>query len=203
MLKPTILPMEGPSIRLASQVVRSGGVVVFPTDTVYGLGCNPADSLAVDRLCAVKRRETKPIPILCDSIETARSVARLNERGSRLAEAHWPGALTIVAPLRISLPFPIDRGSGMVGVRVPAHELCVTLLKSVGGLLTGTSANVSGRPSCRSAEQAARSFANLIDLVLDGGYLAGRESTVIQLEGESVHVLREGSVRVSDAGRDK
>lgn len=192
------LQADDSSVVIAAEIIRKGGLVVFPTDTVYGIGCNPMSEDSVERLFRAKRREAKPIPILCDSFDTAASVVDLNAAAQRLAKAHWPGALTIVAPVRTEFPRAIHQGTGMVGVRVPAHELCLRLIRTCEGTLTGTSANLSGRPPCRSLEEAISQLGEDIDLFLDGGYLSGLESTVVRLEGERIEVLREGGIRVSD-----
>jgi L-threonylcarbamoyladenylate synthase len=193
-----ILAFERSNLSEAARAVKNGGLIVYPTDTVYGLGANPTDARAVDRLFSVKKRDAKPIPLLCDSIESARRVAVLNDRSVEIAKRYWPGALTIVAPLGRELPFPIHQGTRTVGVRVPASRLCVELIALCGGLLTGTSANLSGRPSCRSAQEAYRDLGGEVDLVLDGGRLEGSESTVVRVTARGVEVFRQGPVRVEE-----
>ncbi|HUI86877.1 MAG TPA: L-threonylcarbamoyladenylate synthase [Nitrososphaerales archaeon] len=197
-MSPRIVKADLNGAAIAGRLVRSGGLVVFPTDTVYGLGCDPRNSDAVSRLFQAKRREPKPIPILCDGFETAASLVVLDGAAKKLAEANWPGALTIVAPVRVELPYPVHQGTGMVGVRVPAHAVCLDLIRICGGSITGTSANLSGRPACRSAEEAISELGEEVDLVLDGGYLTGRESTVVRFGEKGIEVLREGAVRVTD-----
>jgi L-threonylcarbamoyladenylate synthase len=182
------------SISSAAGIIRNGGIIIFATDTVYGIGCDPRNAEAVEKVFLLKRREAKPVPLLCDKIETAMSIAKLGPYGVELAKRYWPGALTIVVPISAQLPFPIDQGSGMVGVRVPNSEPCRSLLSACGGILTGTSANLSGEPPCRSAEEAFRHFGKSVDLVLDGGYLHGLESTVARLTGKGIEILRQGSV---------
>lgn len=195
----TVMPMNRRSIAIAAKAALAGGLVVFPTDTVYGLGCNPRDPSAVDRLCRIKNRESKPIPLLCKDFETAASMVVLSDVAARFARKYWPGALTIVATSRAEFPAPIQRGSAMLGVRVPNHRLCLQLLGDVGGVLTGTSANLSGEPASRSASEALVQLGSGVDIILDGGHLTGRESTVVGFDGDRIHVLREGSVRVPDA----
>lgn len=192
------LPFSRYAVESAAAIVKGGGLIVYPTDTVYGLGADPMNAAAVKRLLAVKRREAKPIPVLCDCLESALSLAWLNARSVGLARTHWPGALTIVAPLKGELPFPIHQGTGTVGVRVPASKLCVELIRLCGGFLTGTSANVSGKPTCRSAEEAMKELGGEVDLVLDGGRLEGLASTVVRVLGEGIEVLRKGPVGVTD-----
>jgi L-threonylcarbamoyladenylate synthase len=195
------VPFNSESVSEAASAVRRGGLIVYPTDTVYGLGCDPANEEAAERLARAKRREEKPISVLCSSVDTASQLVELDGAALRLAERHWPGALTIVAPLRRSLPFPIHRGTGTLGVRVPALPLCVELIARCGGWLTGTSANVSGRPSARTASEAASQLVDKVDMILDGGRLEGLESTVVRAGREGIQVLRAGPVRVADEAK--
>jgi L-threonylcarbamoyladenylate synthase len=190
----------GPAaIAEAVRVVKSGGVVAIPTDTVYGLGCDPSNDEAVGRLFEVKNRQAKPVPLLCADSGVAEALVELNGVARKLAELHWPGALTIVAPIKERNLSPLlDQGSGHLGVRVPDSEVCLAIAGKVGGAVTGTSANLSGRPSCRTAEQVVESLDGRIELVIDGGELRGKESTVVRVSGGTVEVLREGSVRIQE-----
>ena len=190
------------SIATAASAVLGGGVVVYPTDTVYGLGCDPTCEKAVTRLVAAKKRDDKPISILCSTTAGATSLIRMNEVARNLAARFWPGALTIVGRMKRPFPFPLHRGTGTLGVRVPAMPLCIQLIESCGGWLTGTSANISGRPSARTAWEAARQLGDSVDLILDGGRLDGKESTVVRVVGDRIQVLRTGPVGVTDENRD-
>jgi len=200
-MAPLVLPFSRVVLPRAARLVKQGGLLVYPTDTVYGLGCDPFNAKAVERLFRVKRREAKPISVLCHSIESVKKVARLNASALRLAKTFWPGPLTLVLPMRLKLAFPIHQGTGAVGVRIPALPLCVELLRLCGGFLTGTSANLSGQPSCRTAKAAVRTFGTGVDMILDGGRLERMESTVISLLGEGIEVLRYGPVRVNQEAR--
>jgi len=184
----------------AVRVLKTGGVVAVPTDTVYGLGCDPSSDAAVGRLFEVKNRQAKPVPLLCADFGVAERLVDLNGVARRLAGLHWPGALTIVAPIkkRSDLSHLLDQGSGYLGVRVPDSEVCVALAEKVGGSITGTSANLSGQPPCRTAAQVAGSLDGRIQLVIDGGELRGKESTVVKVSGGTVEVLRKGSVRIQE-----
>jgi L-threonylcarbamoyladenylate synthase len=191
----------GPAaIAEAVRVVKSGGVVAIPTDTVYGLGCDPSSDEAVGRLFEVKNRQAKPVPLLCSDSGVAEGIVEFNGVARKLAELHWPGALTIVAPIKkdSNLSPLLDQGSGNLGVRVPDSEVCLALAGKVGGAVTGTSANLSGQPSCRTAAQVVESLDDRIQLVIDGGELRGQESTVVRVSGGTVEVLREGSVRIQE-----
>ena len=194
------LPSGKKAVAEAALVVKQGGVVAIPTDTVYGLGCDPSSDKAVARLYEVKNREAKPVPLLCADVAVAERLVDLDGVARKLAVLHWPGALTIVAPIKrgSNLSRLLDQGSGYLGVRVPDSEVCVALAGKVGGSITGTSANLSGRPSCRTAAQVAESLDGRIQLVIDGGELRGKESTVVKVSEGTVEVLRKGSVRIQE-----
>ncbi len=195
-MRSEIVALSERSIARGARIVREGGLVVYPTDTVYGLGCDPFDEEAVDRLFRTKGRSTKPVSVLCSSLAKARAIVELEGTARALAESHWPGALTIVAPMRRRFPALLTQGSRDLGVRVPAHEGCLRLVSLCGGWLTGTSANLSGMPSARTAAQAAEQIGRGVDLILDGGRLEGTESTVVRVDGDSVAILRTGPIGV-------
>ena len=184
------------SIAEAADVVRAGGLVVYPTDTVYGLGCDPFNEDAVRRLFRAKGRGSKAVPVLCGSEARAAELVTLNAVSLQLARAHWPGPLTIVAPLKKAVPSQLTQGSGSLGVRVPRLESCILLINACGGWLTGTSANISGRPSSRTAGEASDLLGSSVDLILDGGTLQGKESTVVRVSGDTVTILRTGPIGV-------
>lgn len=190
------MPADAGSIARAALEVRRGGLVVFPTDTVYGLGCDPFNHAAVGRLFEAKGRVSKPVPVLCASPERAAELVRLEGGALKLAKKHWPGALTVVAPLRMSMPPQLSQGKPYLGVRVPDHSSCLALVASCGGWLTGTSANLSGHPSARSAEEAMEQLGSVVDIILDGGRLTGTESTVVRVADGEVTILRTGPVGV-------
>lgn len=176
-------------------------MVAVPTDTVYGLACDPWKDRSVRRLYVAKNRSAKPVPVLCAHIRAAESLVEMNEVALALAKAHWPGGLTIVAPIREGREMPsrlLDQGSGFLGVRVPDSKVCLDLASKVGGAITGTSANVSGSASSRTAAEVARALEGRVQLVIDGGELKGKESTVVRVSSESVEVLREGAVRIQE-----
>lgn len=201
-MRAPILPTSHESILEAADTVRAGGLVVFPTDTVYGLGCDPFDEAALGRLFRAKGRESKPLPVLCSSLAEASQLVRLGVKGEKLARAHWPGGLTLVSELKAPVPRMLDQGTGTLGVRVPALKEALELIGACGGMLVGTSANLSGRPSSRTAAEAQEQLGDSVDMILDGGRLGGMESTVVRVAGRGVIVLRKGMVRVK-AGETK
>ncbi|MCS6768344.1 MAG: L-threonylcarbamoyladenylate synthase [Candidatus Nitrosocaldus sp.] len=188
-----ILRCDEQGIARAAAVVRDGGVVAYPTDTVYGLGCDPYNDDAVEKVFRIKgREEGKAMPLLCSSVEDAVRIAYMDERALRLAGHFWPGALTIVARLkdvRISGKIIKD---GKVGVRVPRHDHARRLISLCGGVLVGTSANPSGVSPAIDAGQVISMLKGL-DAVLDcGAAQIGRASTVYDVdEGK---VIREGAI---------
>jgi len=197
-MRARLLPMDSGSIGLAAKGVRRGLLVVYPTDTVYGLGCDPLNHVAVRRLFEAKGRESKPVPVLCSAAEKAAELVRFSDRATELSRKYWPGALTIVAPLRRPVAPQLTQGGEFLGVRVPAHSGCLELIAACGGWLTGTSANRSGEPSARSAGEAMDALGGSVDVILDGGRLSGRESTVVKVVGAEVTILRTGPVGVGN-----
>jgi len=191
-----LVAINGTSIAMAAAVVRGGGLIVYPTDTVYGLGCDPFDARAVHRLFKAKGRASKPVPVLCSTVAKADVLVWLSPKARRLANENWPGALTIVAPLKKALPVELTQGASTLGVRVPAHVGCRRLISQCGGWLTGTSTNLSGRPSARTATEASRQIGESVDLILDGGHLEEMASTVVKVVQNTVTILRTGPVGV-------
>jgi L-threonylcarbamoyladenylate synthase len=188
------MPDDAPSISAAASVVRGGRIVAYPTDTVYGLACDPLSEKAVDRLFEVKEREAKPIPVLFAEMADVQEVVDLDGVALDLARKFWPGALTIVAPLKRHVPHKLDQESGWLGVRIPGHPVARSLAKEAGGCITGTSANLSGRPSCTTAEEVNRSLGRRVEMIIDGGTSRGGQSTVVKVADGSVEVLRRGLI---------
>ncbi len=181
---------------VAAHGVRNGKVVVYPTDTVYGIGCDPCNDFAVDVIFKIKgRMDGKPLPILCSSLKHAGRIAKLDEKGMKLAEHFWPGALTLIAELldqRISRK--VTTGTCKVGVRVPNHSCASQLIEKCGGVLVGTSANRSGHPTCRSVEDVIKTLSGF-DILIDGGKTPhGVESTVVDISDENIVLIREGYI---------
>jgi L-threonylcarbamoyladenylate synthase len=123
-------------------------------------------------------------------------VVTLEDAAKELAGRFWPGALTIVAPLRRQVPARLDQGSGWLGVRVPDNDIVRSLALELGGWITGTSANISGQPSCRTAQEVEERVGSRIDAIIDGGRAGGVESTVVKVEQGSIEVLRRGAIGV-------
>lgn len=177
-------------------IIRHGGVVAFPTDTVFGIGCDPFNKEAVEKVFEIKKRENKPLPVLCSDIAKVVKIVDLGESGLRLANRFWPGGLTIVAtPLPPNLPKQLTSGSKGLGVRIPNHKGALNLITSCSGYLVGTSANISGRETLRTAEDIMKFFGNKLDALLYGGTTpSGLQSTVVSVVDSKVKILRSGII---------
>jgi L-threonylcarbamoyladenylate synthase len=176
--------------------LRAGGVVVFPTESVYGLGVDARSAEAVARLVAVRGREAgKPILVLVRDLAMAESLsAGFPPRAIRLAERFWPGPLTIVVPARADLAEPLVAGTGTIGVRVCGHPVAAALVSELDGPVTAPSANPPGAAPPRRLPQARAYFGDAVAMYLDGGTLQGGASTVVAVDRQDVRVLREGLV---------
>ena len=197
----TVLPASADDVvGHVAALLRSGGVAVIPTDTVYGLAAAADQAEAVQRLFALKGREaTVPVAVLCADAEQALALAEPSSVARRLAEQHWPGPLTIVAERRAGLGWALGEPADTIGVRCPDHDLVRAVAARIGPLAT-TSANRHGLPTPDMAVDAARSLTGPVDLVVDGGALAGTPSTVVDCTGGGLRVLRQGSIEVDLEG---
>ena len=178
-------------------LLHSGGVIAFPTDTAYGLGADPFNDAAVDRIFQVKgRSDTKAILLIVSSIEMAESVAEPPKVFYDLAKQFWPGPLTVILPAKKSLPINLTAGTATVGVRWPIADFATRLVKDLGSPVTATSANRSGLPAAITADEVRSQLDESVDALVDGGELPSRGgSTVLGLTTDVPVVLREGPVR--------
>ncbi len=192
-----------PAFSLCKEIITAGGVVVYPTDTFYGLGADPRNPDAVRKLFRIKGRSAgHPILLLIkDAAEVGQWCAGVTPLAERLMKQFWPGPLTLVFEAGVRVLPELTAGTGTIGLRVPGGKLTLQLLEFLGFPLTGTSANISGAPSPRSAQEAAEALGPLVDLVLDGGESAeSRPSTVVNVM--TGQVIREGALelRSSECG---
>lgn len=189
-----------PVIERVVSVVRRGGSVVVPTDTMYGLACNALDATAVSRVFDIKHRSyVKALPLLVRDLSWARELAYISPEHERIIDQFWPGKVTFVLPRRPIVPAVMCGGGQTVGVRAPDFPFLQTLLKHLGYPLAGTSANRSGSEPTHDATRIAIEFAQTApqpDLVLDSGLLPDSlPSTVVDLTGRMPRILRQGAVR--------
>jgi L-threonylcarbamoyladenylate synthase len=180
----------------ARTIIARGGLLAFRTDTFYGLGASPFDVEAVRAVNDLKGREGKPIlVVISDAAQADRLIARRSKLFDLLAARFWAGALTLVATAREELPAELTAGTGTVGVRLPADEDVREFVRACGGALTATSANRAGEPPARSAGEVARAFPTGLDLIVDGGEThAAEPSTVVDVSGAQVRLIREGVI---------
>jgi L-threonylcarbamoyladenylate synthase len=185
------------ALERAMSILNSGGLIAFPTDTVYGLAANAWAGGAVSKLYEAKvRSELKSIPVLIHGASAIEQVAAKPSKMARaLAEEYWPGALTIVVQCKDELPSNVS-ASGTVGIRAPDQEFALLLLRSYGPLAT-TSATPSGKPDATTAAQVVASLGAKVDLVLDGGESkGGMPSTVVDATASTPTLIREGPISI-------
>ena len=184
-------------IKQACETLRRGGLVAFPTDTLYALGGNALDPKAIERVHTVKgRHHGKPLSVLVPSVEAAAGLAtRLPDGVRDLMRASWPGALTVVVKAAPSIPRVLTASSGTVGLRMPAGAVAQALLTAFGGPIIGTSANKAGGADPADAKTVQKAIGGQIDLILDGGRVTlGVPSTVLDCTTQPARILREGAI---------
>jgi len=188
-------------IDYAASFIRRGRVVAIPTDTVYGLCADPFNLAAIERVFRVKGRpETQALPILVSSVEQAMTLARdVSDVFLTLAARFWPGALTLVIEATDHLPLKVTGNSGCVALRWPDSRIASALIAASGGPVTGTSANLSGHPSCTSANQILEQLGQRLPLILDSGDTGGiMASTIVRIKGDEWSIAREGALPNSE-----
>lgn len=189
-----ILKADLEGLTVAADIVAKGGLICYPTDTVYGLGCDPLNPAAVERAVAAKGERTKAMPVLVKSVKDAARLVHFSESAKKLADEFWPGPLTIVLSAKDYVP-SILAPERTVGVRSPNHVMCQQLLGVCSGLLVGTSANLTGKPPATSAKEIVNQLGDRVDIVLDGGRSPiGVASTVVDLTKPRILLLREGPI---------
>ena len=184
-------------IGLAVETLKSGGIIAFPTDTVYGLGADPSNERAVQKIYRVKKRpRTLPLPLLLAEKSEITKVARVvPDIAWRLAERFLPGGLTLVLKKSSWVPEAVTAGGDTVAVRIPDHRIAAAIIRRLGSPLVGTSANLSGKPSPVTAQGVYEQLGDEVDLIIDGGRSPGGvESTVIDVSGSVPVLIREGAV---------
>lgn len=194
-----LLPANDESIQAALKILRNGGLVAFPTDTVYGVGALAFNGKAVESIYIAKDRPIeKAIPVLIwDKDDMEKVGIDIPEIAYRLASRFWPGPLTVVIPKKPTLPESVS-ATNTVGVRVPDHETARALLRAAGPMAV-TSANISGRPSPSTAQEVLAQLGGRIDLIIDGGTTPGGvPSTLVDCTGEDIKILREGPISLEE-----
>ncbi|MEK0328271.1 MAG: L-threonylcarbamoyladenylate synthase [Nitrosopumilus sp.] len=181
-------------IEKASKIINQGGIVVFPTDTVYGIGCDPYNKDSVRKIYEIKSRKiSKPFPVLVYSKDIAERIAFFDEFTKKIVERFWPGPLTIILKLTDENLKESLNVTDKIAIRVPNHKCTLELLKKC-NFLVGTSANISGHSSFTNPDECFNNFRKY-DVFVDGGIITSKsESTIIEIENEEIKIIREGSL---------
>jgi len=188
---------QGQALDSAIEAIRLGEVIVYPTETFYGMGADALSPAALDRLFALKGREPgKPVALIAADAHSAFELAReISDAARRLADAFWPGPLTLVLPARDDLPAPLIGPDGGVGVRVSSHPIARALAAGLGRPITATSANLAGGQPARTLGEARDTFGAKVKVYLEGGKLAASApSTVVACDRNGWRVLRAGVI---------
>ena len=181
----------------AIAVVKRGGIIIYPTDTAFGIGCRIDDHAAVDRLFTLRKRPLDmPTPVLVSSPDMA--LAYFDTESlivRRLMKNHWPGALTIVAPCKVKKIYSPIRGSGAtIGLRMPDHEIPLTIIDGVGVPVIGTSANFHGEPTAFAYQELDKTLIKLVDFVVPGVCKHRTASTVVDCSVDPYKIIRQGAI---------
>lgn len=179
-----------------TNIVKKGGIIIYPTDTLYGIGCNPFDVVAIRRIFKLKKRDNNPLPVLCENLAQVKKLVYLGEIGEKLAENFWPGGLTIIAKcISKNIPQELTGNSGYLGVRIPNHKCALEIISLCGGILIATSANISGQKTLETPEEINKIFGNSFDvLIYAGAKPSGVQSTVIDVTSGNFRIIREGAI---------
>jgi len=177
------------------QVIENGGIAIFPTDTVYGLGCNPYNSSAVEKIYEIKSREKiKSLPVLAYSLEIVKEITHVDSFTEKIIERYWPGPLTLILKLtdqKLKKSLKLD---DKIAIRIPDSECALKLLEKC-NLLVGTSANISGNESFMDPDECVKNIKNY-DIFLNGGTITSKgESTIIEIKNGKIEVIREGVLK--------
>jgi L-threonylcarbamoyladenylate synthase len=193
-----LVPATPEAIDQAAEALARGDIVAFPTETVYGLGANALDARAVARVFVAKGRpSTKPLAVLVSGFSKVEDFAEVNAAARKLAEAFWPGPLTLVLPKRQDCPLAeaVSAGLNTIAVRAPDHDVAQMLLAASGLPIVAPSANRSGKQSPKTAAQVEAELGDRPAMILDGGPSPlGRESTIVSLAGPMPTLLRQGAL---------
>ncbi len=193
------------AIRNASAILMRGGVIAYPTETTYGLGCDPRSHAALAKIYRLKERDKgKALPLIACSMEQVEKLFKLTPQAKELAKEYWPGPLTLLLePADMSLRkfMPVFK-DGLTAVRVSSNQFASDLACAFGFPIVATSANMSGDPACLSAAQVMGSFMHREtedqpDLIIDGGELEPSEpSTIVKFDGDEIKIVRQGAIQI-------
>ena len=182
----------------AAEILKRGGIIAYPTDTVYGIGTNVFNNESVQRIYHIKQRPLRfPLSVAVAGKSMAQSVAYLNEQALRLIAKFWPGALTIIVYKKSLIPTVVTGGTDLIGLRAPAHSIPLSILRYSQTPMISTSANKHGKPPCLDVECIRYTFGNQIDMVIEGKQGGNVPSTVINITTDSPVIVRKGPITES------
>lgn len=198
-INPNNLRQSVDAMAEAVRVIKMGGAIIYPTDTVYGLGCDATNRDAIERLFRIKKRpKTKPVPIIARDMDMVKKLAWFDKKVEDALAKIWPDAVTVVLKKKYILPEIITAGKPTVGIRIPDYKLVHYLMEVAGVPLVATSGNISGQPPSHKISEVVTQFAAELtqpDLIMDAGDLPGSEpSTVLDLSSDNPKIIRIGPV---------
>jgi len=185
-------------VEKTSQIIEKGGVAVFPTDTVYGIGCNPYNVNSVKKIYEIKSRdEIKSLPVLAYSLDIVKEITIIDKFTEKIIKKYWPGPLTLILTLTDQKLKESLKLQNKIAIRIPDSKCTLKLLEKC-KLLVGTSANISGNSSYTNPDECIKNIKNY-DVFLNGGTITSKgESTIIEIENEEIKIIREGALRAED-----
>ncbi|MFA7662785.1 MAG: L-threonylcarbamoyladenylate synthase [Patescibacteria group bacterium] len=188
---------QNPESEIVEQTVEilvSGGVVAYPTDTIYGLGCDAFNSTAIDKIYALKNRDTsKPMSLICRDIEQIKQLAEINDFQEQILSTYLPGPYTFILKAKPEAPQKLVSSLGTLGIRIPDNQFCLEVVKKLNSPLITTSVNLAGQPNLNSATEIDRLFGDQLDLILDAGEINNQPSTIIDLTQSEPKIIRQGA----------
>ena len=185
-------------IKKTSEIIEKGGIVIFPTDTVYGIGCNPYNIDSIKRIYEIKSREKiKSLPVLAYSVDIVKKIVVIDNFTEKIIQKYWPGPLTLILELKDQKLKESLNLQNKIAIRIPDSKCTLKLLEKC-GLIVGTSANISGNTSYTNPDDCIKNIKNY-DVFLNGGTITSKgESTIIEIENKKIKIIREGALKVED-----
>lgn len=182
------------------KVIEDGGVVIFPTDTVYGIAANSLDEEAIKKLFDLKERnDNKPICVLTSSVDKIKKIAYVRDEEQKIIDQYMPGALTIILDKKDNVSDVLTSNLKTVGVRIPNNEIALRILEKLEYPLATTSANISGKDAAVKKEDLITEFDGRVDIIIDGGITDLKvSSTIVKLDNNEIKILRQGTIKITD-----
>ncbi len=185
---------QGRHLKRAAEILRGGGIIIYPTDTVYGIGCDITNKKAIERISAIKGRDPKkPLSFVCSDLQHISSYAQVTNYGYRILKRFLPGPYTFILDATKKSPKVLLTKRKTVGIRVPDHPVCLDLVTALGNPIISTSANLTDADPIGNPDEVEEILGKRVDLILDSGILPQTPSTVVSLVGDEIEVIRQGA----------